>query len=77
VLASRWLFDDARMSQLARQQLYFGRHFSLDELLRAIDGVSAEDVQRVAMDLFRDGAPVATVVGPKLDGPITMEQLRA
>jgi predicted Zn-dependent peptidase len=67
----------SRMSQLARQQLYFGRHFSLDELLRAIDGVSAEDVQRVAMDLFRDGAPVATVVGPKLDGPITMEQLRA
>ena len=67
----------SRMSQLARQQLYFGRHFSLDELLGAIDGVSAEDVQRVAMDLFRDGAPVATVVGPKLDGPITMEQLRA
>jgi predicted Zn-dependent peptidase len=67
----------SRMSQLARQQLYFGRHFSLDELLGAIDGVPAEDVQRVAMDLFRDGAPVATVVGPKLDGPITMEQLRA
>ena len=67
----------SRMSQLARQQLYFGRHFSLDELLGAIDGVSAEDVQRVAMELFRDGAPVATVVGPKLDGPITMEQLRA
>jgi predicted Zn-dependent peptidase len=67
----------SRMSQLARQQLYFGRHFSLDELLGAIDGVSAEDVQRVAMDLFRHGAPVATVVGPKLNGPITMEQLRA
>jgi predicted Zn-dependent peptidase len=67
----------SRMSQLARQYLYFGRHFTLDELLTAIDGVSADDVQRVAMDLFRDGAPVATVVGPKLDGPITMEQLRA
>ena len=43
----------SRMSQLARQQLYFGRHFSLDEVLGAIDAVSAEDVQRVAADLFR------------------------
>jgi predicted Zn-dependent peptidase len=66
----------SRMSQLARQQLYFGRHFTLDELLGAIDGVSGADVRRVAADLFRDGASVATVVGPKLDGPLTMEELR-
>ena len=25
----------SRMSQLARQELYFGRHFSLDEMLAA------------------------------------------
>jgi predicted Zn-dependent peptidase len=67
----------SRMSQLARQQMYFGRQFTLDELLGGIDRVSAGDVQRVASDLFRDGAPVATVVGPKLDGELTLEQLRA
>ena len=66
----------SRMSQLARQYLYFGRHFSPDELLRAIDQVSAADVRRVAADLFRDGAPVATIVGPRMDGEITMEQLK-
>jgi predicted Zn-dependent peptidase len=66
----------SRMSQLARQQIYFGQHFTLDALLGAIDAVSADDVQRVAADIFRDGAPVATVVGPKLEDPLTEERLR-
>src|SRR5690606_18377437 len=66
----------SRMSQLARQQIYFGRHFSLDELLGGIDGVTAGDVQRLAAELFRDGAPVGTVVGPRFDGVPTLEQLR-
>ena len=66
----------SRMSQLARQEMYFGRQFTLDELLSDIDGVSAGDVQRVAVDLFRDGAPVATVVGPKMTTPLTMDRLR-
>jgi predicted Zn-dependent peptidase len=67
----------SRMSQLARQYLYFERHFSLDEVLGAIDHVTADDVQRVATDLFRGGTPVATIVGPPLEGEITMDQLRA
>jgi predicted Zn-dependent peptidase len=67
----------SRMSQLARQEIYFGRHFSLDELLGGIEGVSADDVQRVASELFRDGAPVGTVVGPRFDHAPTLEQLRA
>jgi predicted Zn-dependent peptidase len=66
----------SRMSQLARQQIYFGRHFSLDELLQSIDDVSAEDVLRVAADLFRDGASVATVVGPKLDAALDLDRLK-
>jgi predicted Zn-dependent peptidase len=67
----------SRMSQLARQELYFGRHFSLDELLAGIESVTADDVQRVARDLFRDGAPVATLVGPRIDTTYSAERLRA
>ena len=67
----------SRMSQLARQELYFRRHFSLDELLAGIEGVSADDVQRVATDLFRDGAPVGTLVGPRIDTTFSAERLRA
>ena len=54
----------SRMSHLARQEIYFDRHFGLDETLAGIDAVTAEDVQRVAVDLFSDGALAATVVGP-------------
>ena len=54
----------SRMSHLARHELYFHRHFTLDETLDAIERVTREDVQRIAQDLFRAGALVATVVGP-------------
>jgi hypothetical protein len=41
------------MSHLARQEIYFGRQFGLDELLTGIESVRAEDVQRIANGLFR------------------------
>jgi predicted Zn-dependent peptidase len=66
----------SRMSQLAKQELSFGRQFTLDEILGSIDAVSAGDVQRVASDLFKDGAVVATVVGPALPKALTAAQLR-
>ncbi len=54
----------SRMSHLARQEIYFERHFGLDETLAGVDAVTAADVQRVAGDLFSDGSLAATVVGP-------------
>jgi predicted Zn-dependent peptidase len=53
----------SRMSHLARQEIYFDRHFGLDETLEGVERVSIEDVQRVARDLLRDGALAATVLG--------------
>jgi predicted Zn-dependent peptidase len=64
----------SRMSNLARQDIYFDRHFTLDETLEGIEVVSADDVQRVAQDLFKDGTLAATVLGP-LDG-YTLEVAR-
>jgi predicted Zn-dependent peptidase len=66
----------SRMSQLARQEIYFRRQFTLDELLAGIDAVTSDDVLRVAADLFRDGASVATVVGPKLADAFNVDHLR-
>ena len=66
----------SRMSQLARQEMCFERHFTLDELLKGIDAVSAADVQRVAKDLFSDGTPVVTVVGPKLETSLDASKLK-
>jgi predicted Zn-dependent peptidase len=65
-----------RMSQLARQQIQFERQYSLDEIVNAIDAVTAGDVLRVASDLFSDGAPVATVVGPRMRRAIDPGRLK-
>jgi predicted Zn-dependent peptidase len=53
----------SRMSHLARQEIYFDRQFGLDETLQGVERVTADDVQRVATDLFRNGALAATVLG--------------
>jgi predicted Zn-dependent peptidase len=54
----------SRMSHLARQEIYFERHFGLDETLAGVERVTAADVTRVASDLFANGSLAATVVGP-------------
>ena len=52
----------SRMSHLARQEIYHGRHFGLDETLRGIEAVEADDMQRVASGLFR-GQMTLSVLG--------------
>ena len=66
----------SRMSQLARQELFFGRQYTLDEILHSIEAVTADDVLRVSQDLFRDGASVATVVGPAMAGTLSLDSLK-
>ena len=52
----------SRMSHIARQEIYFGRAFKLDEILAGIESVTAEDVPRIAGDLFR-GEVTMSVLG--------------
>ena len=54
----------SRMSQLARSEMYFGRQIDTSENLSEIDRVTADDVQRVASELFFDGSLGATILGP-------------
>jgi len=64
----------SRMSHLARQEIYFDRHFGLDETLAGVERVTAADVQRVARDLFANGSLAATVLGPS-PAEVTRSQL--
>lgn len=57
----------SRMSHMARQQMYFGRQFTLEDTLRGVEAVTREDVRRVARDLLPPGSLSATVLGP-VDG---------
>ncbi len=52
----------SRMSHLARQEIYFGRHFDLDELTSGIEAVGGDDVQRVANEIFA-GRLTVSVLG--------------
>ena len=53
----------SRMSNLARQGMYFGRFFSLDELLESIEVVTADDVRRIAQTFFDPKQIALTVLG--------------
>jgi predicted Zn-dependent peptidase len=53
----------SRMSNLARQEMYFRRFFSLDELVESIEMVTAEDVQRIAQTFFDQRHIAVTVLG--------------
>jgi len=55
----------SRMSHLARQEIYFDRHFSLDETLAGVQRVTSDDIQRVARDLLSNGSLAVTVLGPR------------
>lgn len=65
----------SRMSNLARQEMYFGRHFSMDEIAREVEAVTAEDVLGVAQDLLEPGRIALTVLGPLNGNRITRADL--
>ena len=53
----------SRMSNLARQEMYFGKFFTLDELVESIELVTAADVQRIAQTFFDPKQIAVTVLG--------------
>ena len=56
-----------RMANLARQELYFGKFFSIDELLARVEAVTAEDVRKLAVRFF-DPQRVAVAMLGDLNG---------
>jgi len=53
----------SRMSNLARQEMYFGHFFSLDDLVESIEAVTADDVQSIAQTFFDPRQIAVTVLG--------------
>jgi predicted Zn-dependent peptidase len=65
----------SRMSNLARQQMHFGRFFSLDELVESIEKVTAEHVQRIAQEFFNPDHLAISVLGNLGKWKITRDDL--
>jgi predicted Zn-dependent peptidase len=65
----------SRMSNLARQELYFNRFMSLDEMLESIEAVTRDEVQRIACEFFRTDNVALAMLG-RLGGlEITRDKL--
>lgn len=65
----------SRMGNLARQELYFGRFFTLDEMIDSIEAVTADEVQKVASEFFHPDRIALAMLG-RLEGfKMTREDL--
>lgn len=62
----------ARMSNLARQEMYFGRFFSVDDILKLIEQVDTQQIMEMAKYLFKPEAVAVTLLG-RLKG-LTLER---
>jgi predicted Zn-dependent peptidase len=65
----------SRMSNLARQEIYFGRTFTPDETLAAIERVTAEDIRQAAAEFFQPGRVGATALGQLEGFQLQLEEL--
>jgi predicted Zn-dependent peptidase len=65
----------SRMSNLARQEMYFGHFFSLDDLVESIEAVNASEVQSIAQTFFDPKQIAVTVLGNLEKFKLTREDL--
>lgn len=69
--------SNSHMSRIARQEIYFGKYLSIDEIIKGVEKVSADQVQRLANHLFTRESVSLSVLGPltKADIPDSVLEL--
>ncbi len=65
----------SRMSNLARQEMYFDHFFTLDELIERIEAVSADELRAMAEEFFKTESIAVTVLGNLNGLKLTRKQL--
>ena len=65
----------ARMSNLARQEMYFDRFYDLDELIERIETVTTDDLTSLANEFFKTESVAVTALGNLNGLKITRDQL--
>jgi predicted Zn-dependent peptidase len=55
--------SSSRMANLARQQMNFGRFFTIDEIVAEVEAVNSAQIQTLAQQLFRPEAIALTILG--------------
>ena len=67
--------SSARMSNLARQEMYFDHFFGLDELIERIEKVTVDELTVLANEFFRTESIAVTVLGNLNGLKLTRDQL--
>jgi predicted Zn-dependent peptidase len=56
--------SNSHMSRIARQEIYFGKYLSIDDIIKGVEKVTGEQVQQLAQQLFTQENFALTVLGP-------------
>ena len=67
--------SSARMSNLARQEMYFDHFNTLDELIERIERVTVEQLTELANEFFQPESIAVTVLGNLNGLKLTRDQL--
>jgi len=67
----------SRMSGIVRQEYYFGRQFTPDEIIRQIEAVTLDDIQEVARIIVDPASLSLTLLGNLKSPGVSTDMLRA
>jgi predicted Zn-dependent peptidase len=69
--------SNSHMGRIARQEIYFGKYLSVDDIIKTVDKVTAEQVQRLARQLFTRENLSLSILGPmsKADVPDSLLEI--
>jgi len=56
--------SNSHMSRLARQEMYFGKYHSMDDIIKCVEKVTLDQVQQLAQQLFTRENLSLTILGP-------------
>ncbi|MEW6056862.1 MAG: pitrilysin family protein [Bdellovibrionota bacterium] len=56
---------ESRMSAIARNEMFFGRYYSMQDVVRKIDKVTPQSMRAIAKQTFKPGKLVVALMGPK------------
>jgi predicted Zn-dependent peptidase len=61
------------MTRLAKNEIYFGRFLSVDEVIDQINSVTVDQINELANELFRPEHLCLTVLGPITQGQLNRD----
>jgi predicted Zn-dependent peptidase len=61
---------NSRMASLAKQEIYFGRYYSPEDVIRAVDSVTLDEVKTLANKIAGNNPFAATLYGPVSESDI-------